>query len=680
MGAASYLIGVDTGGTYTDAVLIESTTRHVVATAKALTTRGDLAIGVGEAINKVLGSLPESCGPHDIVQVAVSTTLATNAVVEGHGSAVGVVLVGFDEAMVARTSSNLGPNGTCLVGIAGGHDYSGTPRSALDHDALRRFIAEQASNVEAFAVASQFAVRNPQHEHDARQLIVELTSKPVTVSSELSSALDAPRRALTAVLNARLISRISRLIQAVDIAMTQAGVSCPLMIVKGDGSLALASTVATRPLETVLSGPAASLVGAQWLSGRDNFILSDIGGTTTDIGVMINGRPAVVDTGAEVGGWRTMVKAVDVHTVGLGGDSRVHVDHRGALTVGPQRVIPLSLLAHRFARVVPEMAAQIAHGDISSLAARFVLRPLGWSRHTTDPVDLSDRERELLVHVGSEPVALDRLGLRGSAERALKALNERGLVQLAGFTPSDAAHVIGRQANWSVEAAEMGAHLLLRLKNMGAPNSAATRAFAESVWSETVRASAHAVIDVCLGQPGDTHVVGDRLIDAVCRGQTGVGLAAVSISPTVPIVAVGGPAKVFYGEVGSRLGSAVIFPEHFDVANAIGAATGSICREVIVEITADGRGMFHVHSPSGIRHLVSGQEALVAARAEAERAATDAAVQMGAPDPTVRVSEVTTVIPGLGNEYGLIAATITAVATGAPRARSAHSARYPAVS
>src|SRR6185312_6784021 len=159
---------------------------------------------------------------------------------------------------------------------------------------------------------------------------------------ELSSSLDAPRRALTAALNARLISRISLLIEAVGRAMASLNIVCPLMIVKGDGTLALAETVAKRPIETVLSGPAASLVGARWLSGLDDFIMSDMGGTTTDLGMLIAGRPKVTDKGAELGGWRTMVKAIEVKTIGLGGDSEITIGADGSLIVGPQRVIPVS--------------------------------------------------------------------------------------------------------------------------------------------------------------------------------------------------------------------------------------------------------------------------------------------------------------------------------------------------
>lgn len=299
-GRAKYLVGVDTGGTYTDAVIVEAEGHKVVASAKALTTKGDLAIGVTEAITQAIAKLPANLAPQDISLVSISTTLATNAVVEGHGSSVGMILIGFDAQMAERTGIARAFPGLPMAIIGGGHDHNGDEQSPLDIASLETAI--NAMNADAFAIASAFAVRNPAHEHRARDIIVKMTGKPATQSTDLSSALDAPRRALTAVLNARLISRISYLIDAVARAMTSLGIDCPLMIVKGDGTLALAETVALRPIETVLSGPAASLVGAAWLSGHKTFIMSDMGGTTTDIGVLIDGQPRIAEEGADVGG------------------------------------------------------------------------------------------------------------------------------------------------------------------------------------------------------------------------------------------------------------------------------------------------------------------------------------------------------------------------------------------
>ncbi len=434
----TYLIGIDTGGTYTDAVVIAAHSHEVIASAKALTTRGDLAHGVREAMGKAMAALPDGFDAKVISLVSVSTTMATNAVVEGHGSTVCSVLIGFDGRMAARSGIAAAFAGMPTAVIAGGHDHNGEESSALDEAALEKVIAEHGNKVEAFAVAAQFAVRNPQHEIRAREIIVARTGKPVSVSSELSSALDAPRRALTTTLNARLIARISRLIAAVFRAMAEHRIGCPLMIVKGDGTLALAETVASRPIETVLSGPAASVVGAKWLSGIDTFIMADMGGTTTDVGILQHGRPRVAEEGAEVGGWRTMVKAIDIKTVGLGGDSEVIVGVDGAMAVGPQRLVPVSLLAAQFPVVTTALEMQLAEPEVNSLAGRFIMLPAGAGEEAALKAGgLSQRETEIMKRVTATPVAL----AEGCGERRRPAGGR--CIATKGLCPGVRFHAFG---------------------------------------------------------------------------------------------------------------------------------------------------------------------------------------------------------------------------------------------
>ena len=277
---------MDTGGTYTDAVAIDAATGEVLASAKAVTTRHDLAVGVSGALTRVVERLDVA----NIDMVSVSTTLATNAVVEGHGSPILVLLVGFDEAMIGRTGIGGAFGDAHIVAIAGGHDHYGAELAPLDTDAVSAAITEFGSRVRAVAVASTFAVRNPAHEHGVRDLVTAQSELPVTVSSSLSDSLDAPRRALTTALNARLLSRITELIAAVDRSLAELGVTAPVMVAKGDGSLAIAESVAQRPIETILSGPAASIIGAAKLTDLDDFIMTDIGGTTTDVATVSAGR------------------------------------------------------------------------------------------------------------------------------------------------------------------------------------------------------------------------------------------------------------------------------------------------------------------------------------------------------------------------------------------------------
>lgn len=658
MTTKTYLIGVDTGGTYTDAAVIEAEGHRVVASAKSITTKGDLSIGVTGAITAAVAKLPQGLKPEDISLVSVSTTLATNAVVEGHGSAVGVILIGFDAQMAERTGIAKAFPGMPVAMISGGHDHNGEEAKPLDVPALEAAIASMP--VDAFAIASAFAVRNPAHENRARDIISKATGKPATLSTELTSALDAPRRALTAVLNARLISRISMLIAAVRKSMDELGIVCPLMIVKGDGTLALAERVALRPIETVLSGPAASLVGASWLSGLSDFIMSDMGGTTTDLGILLNGRPQVAEQGAEVGGWRTMVKAIDVKTVGLGGDSEIAIGLNGAIEVGPQRVAPVSLLASRYPEVVAMLEADLADTEGGSLHGKFVLKPFGASGAAT--AEVNAREAEILALVEERPKPIRKIAVSSAAQRALAALKRKGLVQTGGFTPSDAAHVLGLQDNWPGPAAALAARLMVRFRDMKLGDHARVEAFCREVWSETVRRTSRVILDTAFGKSFGAH----ELVDAVCSGKGALGLAKVSLSPSVPVVAVGGPVRVYYGEVGKRLGSETVFPPFFDVANAVGAATGVIAQTVTVSVEGDGSGLFRVHGPAGTAVFTSGAQALAAAEEQAREGALAAARLLGADAPEAQISVVKHRLPDAVDDNGLLEAVVKAEALGRP--------------
>ena len=659
-----YFIGVDTGGTYTDAAIIEASSHQVIATSKAITTKGDLSVGVVQAIELAIAKLPQHIHPEQVNLLSVSTTLATNAVVEGHGSAVGVILIGFDDDMIKRTGIQQAFPGMQICRVQGGHDHSGYAVQALDEESLSQQVLAIAPKVDAFAISSRFAVRNSAHEIQARDLIIQLTGKPVTLSTELSSNLDAPRRALTATLNARLISRVSYLIEAVSKAMQHLSIQCPLMIVKGDGTLALAESVLKRPIETVLSGPAASMVGAKWLSGLDNFLMSDMGGTTTDLGVLLNGRPKVTEEGADVGGWRTMVRAVDIKTVGLGGDSEVHLGSNGAITVGPERAVPISLLAHIYPETIQLLQADLDDVDRGgSMHGKFVLLPFGSSStQSFSTHDMTEREAQVLAKIKVNPQPLRKIADSLPAQKAVVSLRKKGLIQLATFTPSDAAHVLELQNNWNSQAALMAAQLLVRFKEMRMPTIELAKAFSEVVWSETVRVSSHLILDTAWGVPLSNNAVAQ----AVCKGQTQVGLVKVSMAPTVPVVAVGGPVKVYYQEVAKRLQCEVVFAQNCDVANAVGAATGVVSQQVQVIINGDGSGVFTLLSTVGTQKFLDPQEALDAAVQLAQDTAIANVLSMGAEQPEVKTSISKKMLPRAVSDAGLLEAIIVAEAVGRP--------------
>ncbi len=235
----------------------------------------------------------------------------------------------------------------------GGHTITGAEQAPLDLIATPAAIRKHAPHADAFAVSGYFGVLNPAHELRVRELVRQLTGLPVTCGHELTSNLHAPAAPMTAALNARLIPYIEQLIASVRQILAEKHIRAPLMVVKGDGSLMDARVAVERPVETILSGPAASVVGARYLCGEADVLVVDMGGTTTDIACLQEGRPASSLEGATVGGWRTMVEAIAVHTSGLGGDSEVTFDVDAGMLVGPQRVVPLSLLAHQYPHVLP---------------------------------------------------------------------------------------------------------------------------------------------------------------------------------------------------------------------------------------------------------------------------------------------------------------------------------------
>ena len=257
-------LGIDTGGTYTDAVLVNNADQ-VVAGVKALTTHSDLAVGIRSA----LARLPRS-ELGSVVLVSLSTTLATNAVVEGRGAPVGLILAGYSSAQAERSHiEQIVPDSHLLL-LAGSHDATGSESAPLDLDTARTAVFKWNNNVSAIGVSAIFGVRNPAHEIMLREMIRTHTNLPVTCGHELASSLDAPRRAVTVAINASLIPFISKLIRSVQEILGNLSVDAPLMVVKGDGSLVRAEIALQRPVETVISGPAASVIGACHLSRSRN--------------------------------------------------------------------------------------------------------------------------------------------------------------------------------------------------------------------------------------------------------------------------------------------------------------------------------------------------------------------------------------------------------------------------
>ncbi|PID44403.1 MAG: hydantoinase [Proteobacteria bacterium] len=664
---AIFNIGIDTGGTYTDAVILNTQTHDIVASTKALTARGDLSIGVVEALDSIMASAAPQVSAHDIALVSLSTTLATNALVEGQGAKIGVLLIGFDDVMLEKSNLQTAIPTAIISRIDGGHTHDGSEATALDEAAIHRALEANKGKVAAYAVAAHYSVRNPEHEWRAQALIREITGCPVTASCDLSRALNGPRRALTAAFNARIISLIVTLVDAVKDALSRHDIHAPLMIVKGDGSIASAETVVERPIETILSGPAASVIGANFLSGKQNFIVSDIGGTTTDVAIVKNGWPDLNEAGSMIGGFRTMVKAIDMQTIGLGGDSEVKVDHHGRIQLQTNRVLPLALLGHRWPSVIKDLKHSLGQGMGLGAATIFLLRPDGHERHPL-PADIGDDDRQFLSQLNEGPVRWSQLVNRISDRNRVTRLVNRGMLQVAGFTPSDAAHVLGKQSQWSLEAAELVCLMIGRSHAKISHNDATMeeerKAFAQEVYDAMVAKSTHLLLEKLTGQD---YAPDDPIIHCITQGKQHLGDLKLSLTPNIPLVAVGGPAQVFYKAVGERLNIVPIIPNGSEVANAVGAATGMIKVKVVVEISSSDQGGYRIHHEGRPLLVTSPGEALAKAQELAKTTAIQKAQAMHASGLETDLYLERLDFPNTEGDCGLISAKITASCVGSAK-------------
>lgn len=662
----AYFLGVDTGGTYTDAVIVDEAADRVIGKAKSLTTRADLALGIGRAVDAALAQ--SGVAAADVALVSLSTTLATNALVEGQGGRVALIFVGFDDGDLDRGGLIEALKGDPVIRMAGGHSHAGTETEPLDLATLETQLLELGPQVMGFAIAARFATRNPAHEIAIRDLVRRVTGRPATCSHELSAQLNGPKRALTAVLNARLIGMIDRLVAACERHLAEIGIDAPLMVVRGDGALISAAMVRERPIETILSGPAASIVGARWLTGAQDALVSDIGGTTTDVALLRGGLPEIDPAGARVGGFRTMVEAVAMRTTGLGGDSEVHLKTEGlvgGLRLGPRRLIPVALLAADHpAMVHATLDRALSTETAGEFDGRFVVPMAGQTG------GLTPREHTVLARI-TEPMPMAQALTSRLEVAALERLVARGLVMISGVTPSDASHVLGRLDAWDATASEKAVRLLGRRRN-GAGERFATDAavlaqgIIDQLTSQTVDCLLEAAFDeddAFDGQPSET--LARHPLTTAALGQH-KGILQLSARLGVPVIGLGASAPSYYGAVGDRLHCEMILPEHAGVANAIGAVVGQVSQRVQAIVTSPAEGRFTAHLPDGLQQFSDRNTALATLEVALIAEATARARAAGAEDLRVTTSRDVREADIEGRKM-FIEATITATASGRPR-------------
>ena len=324
------LLGLDVGGTFTDAVIIDG--HRVVATAKRRTTKDNLMHGIGEALDAVL----EDYDTSNIEQVTLSTTVVTNTIVEEKEQVVDLYVV----TGPGRNVDDIFP--VKPIYLQGYTDHRGIVVERAPADAIRGIanMVQARSGTDLAAVSAKFGVRNPQEELSITEELKK-TYHTISNGSLLSGSLNFPRRTISAYFNSAVTPVFTVFKKNVEDALSARNIVAPLHILKADGGSLPIEHMVSRPVETAFTGPAATVLGLSALGviGNQHTVALDIGGTTTDISLWKHGRPLMTKNGVSIREYPSAVRSFAVTSVGIGGESVVRLKN-GNLTVGPERVGP----------------------------------------------------------------------------------------------------------------------------------------------------------------------------------------------------------------------------------------------------------------------------------------------------------------------------------------------------
>ena len=602
-------LGIDTGGTYTDVVIVDDEKKSVLKATKALTTYPDPIDGIRSALDMM---------PQDLLEkaaiVSVSTTLSTNTVLENTGEAAALILIGDEKVLKFEETQKSVQNYTI---ISGGHDNEGNERVPLDVSAVREYVASVKNQVSAFAVSSYFSVRNPDHEFQVKEIIREITSKdgdsyPVVCGHELAQSLGTYERGITAYLNAMLLPVTRRFVNAVVSEIKRRGLTAEIKILKCNGAISGIAEAMEKPVESIFSGPAASLLGASFLSQHKTCLMIDVGGTSTDVSLIENGFPDISENGAVVGGWRTKVRAIRMETSALGGDSQIwiHVPSMSDSRVqdkvkfGPRRIIPLC----RAASLYPEVLESLK-GRWFSDRYRFgeYVQPIRFFVRSGNTVsDLTPDEQILYARIKDTPISLSDLlwNLNYVPTDILSSLVAKKAVNMIGFTPTDVLHVLGEYNEFNTEASVVGARILSSFLDTDATElckylkqSFALKMAQEIVYFLSGKGLSDNAENIVVTSRSDVFNTGTRFEAPIDPDLTSSPVYRDAVKAVlsfkkpllrykidIPIVMIGGPVRAFADDLRNLLDAEILTPEFFDVGNAVGALVGKVSKRIDISV------------------------------------------------------------------------------------------------
>ncbi len=578
-------LGIDTGGTCTDAVIYDSDSEQVLSTGKTLTTKRHLEDGIANAI-KMLDPdiLPK------VRFVSLSTTLATNACVEGRGGRAKLLLIGADRKVLQKVYREYGFDSLndvlVMDGVPEGGYTDATPPDWEDLYAMMDAFAD----ADAIGIVQLYPQKNGgAFEKKAREILQERYDVPVICGSELFSDRNIIRRGAGTYLNVRLIPVIHDFIGAVKHVLAEFNLNVPIYVVRSDGSLMKESFALEHPVETLLCGPAASALGGVHMAGDDDALIIDIGGTTTDVAIIRDGMAVTVDDGIRINGWKTFVKGMFIDTFGLGGDSAVRYDGQ-KLSLSPTRQIPIAMVCAEYPQVAEKLrdrANWVSWFDRYPYEGYVLLHDPG----TESELQFNEWQRTLIDGLRKGPMMIDEIAEidgRYQLAQRLATLEQNETILRFGLTPTDMMHLRGDYDAYDTESARIAAGMLSQIIQI--PVEELPDRIYDAFVKKLVCNIERILIDRRFPEWQEEMPAAISAFLEKMYEDDPSNMSKIHFESSLPIIGVGGPSHIFMERAAAILHTHAILPKYAPVANALGTLAGKIVVKESADIIASPFG------------------------------------------------------------------------------------------
>ena len=592
---------------------------------------------------------------------------------EDKGGRAKLIFIGGEKPIVEKTGARYGlPPADDIYFLDAVVHANGEVETPPDWEAFAADCPPLLKNAEAAAVVAYQGIHNPALEQEAKILIDKTCGKNAVCGYELFWDLNYIKRGAGTLLNARLLPVIEKFLGAMRLSLEKRGVQAPMVIVRSDGSLMSEAFSREKPVETILCGPASSVMGGLHLAGRKDCIVVDMGGTTTDIAIVRDGVPVKTD-GVTIGKWSTFVKSVYIHTFGLGGDSRIRLDRDNGLAIGPERVLPLCVAASCFPGVKEELQELIASRRKTPQPLQEFLYLL---RDVSDDPYYTDRERDICRTLKQHSILrLDRLAAAVDCDLYkldTERLEKESIVMRCGLTPTDIMHLRGDFDRFDTGASALGAAFVATRLSL-TPDELCERVF-EQVKRMMYVHIVHMLLeneDPAYKTMGGAGL--DRLIGQSWDNRGKKSYLSFGFHTPAALVGIGAPIHLFLPDVAAALGADCIIPDSAPVANALGAVVGQISASVTVNVQPSredsGEEYYLVFAPDRRIRAAEYEEAVSLACEAAENDAREEAQRRGAAGELTVTCDVQPVTARVGHTVDstqevLLRVEVTARATG----------------